>query len=783
MKALLLPVFLSFSIAVFAQNLTISGYVKDARSGEDLIGATVFLQELPGKGTTTNQYGFYSITVSPGDYTLVVMYLGFQTVEVPLPLNRDVRVNINLESEASMLQEITVKAERANEQVMSTQMSMTELSTEEIKALPALMGEVDILRTIQLLPGVMSAGEGNTGLYVRGGGPDQNLILLDEAVVYNPGHLFGFFSVFNADAIKNTTLYKGGMPAQYGGRLSSVVDISMKDGNNRHFAAEGGIGLISSRLTLEGPIVKEKASYMVSARRTYVDVLLRPFTKGTNLEGNAYYFYDLNAKVNYRFSDKDRLYLSGYFGRDVFSFSGSSGNFNINIPWGNATMTARWNHLFSNKLFLNTSVIYNNYDFATEATQGEFNFKVSSRIEDINLKSDLDYFAGAGTRMRFGANYTFHTLSPLTASAFGEDNFSLETGGLEPKYAHEAALYGQVETDLTDRLRITAGLRLSGFQQVGPYTFTEQDSRGNVVDSTVYGWGKPVANYGGLEPRASFRYLVDEQSSFKAAFTRTLQYLHLVSNTNSTLPTDVWVPSSKRVAPQIAYQYSVGYFRNFRNDMFESSIELYYKDMQGQIEFEDGYIPMLNAETERSFVFGRGYSYGAEFFLKKRTGKLNGWIGYTWSLTERVFDDINDGNPFPAQYDRRHDLSMVAIYNLTPRWTFSSTFVYGTGNAFTMPESWYLIEGNLVANYGPRNSFRMAPYHRLDLSATLKGKETNRFSSDWVFSVYNVYNRMNPYFIYFEESGSSSGADLGLTARQVSLFPIIPTITWNFKLK
>mgnify|MGYP002152368643 CR=1 FL=1 len=785
-RSLLWPLWMLIFVGVVAQaqEYTLSGYVKDEATGEDLIGATVTLADQPGKGAVTNLYGFYSFTLPKGEYKIIFNYVGYQAQTQSVVLDKDIRLNVELSSDVNVLQEVEVSAKAADENVQTTQMSAVDLQIEEVKAIPALMGEVDILKTIQLLPGVQSAGEGNTGLYVRGGGPDQNLVLLDEAIVYNPGHLFGFFSVFNADAIRNTTLIKGGMPAQYGGRLSSVVDVSMKEGNNKDFTARGGVGLISSRLTLEGPLVKDKSSFMLSGRRTYVDVLLQPFIQNTDLAGNAYYFYDLNAKLNYRFSDKDRLYVSGYFGRDVFSFTSSSGDFGVDIPWGNTTLTTRWNHLFSDKLFMNASLIYNNYDFSTEVNQFDFDFRFYSEIEDINAKLDFDYFLSNSLKFKFGLDYFYHTLTPITASLDNpSDSLNLDADRVGAKYAHEGAAYVSLEADLSQRLRITAGLRASGFQQIGPYRYFEENTRGDIIDTIDYTSGEAVETYGGWEPRLSMRYLLDENTSIKGAFTINRQYLHLVSNSNSTLPTDVWVPSSKLVEPQIAYQYSLGLFKNFKDNTYETSVEFYYKDLQNQIEFEDGYIPGLNQETERSFVFGRGYSYGMELFLKKRTGKLNGWIGYTLSWTNRVFPDINNGEPFPARFDRRHDLSVVGIYELNDRWTFSTTFVYGTGNAFTLPESWYFIEGNLLANYGTRNSYRLQPYHRLDLSATLKGKETKKFASDWVFSIYNVYSRLNPFFIFFETEGSANTQDLALTAKQVSLFPIIPTVTWNFTIK
>ena len=784
MKGLGIFILLLLPQILFSQKFTVSGYIKDATDGEDLIGANVFVKTDVTKGTTANAYGFYSLTLPAGEYTLVFQYLGYSKQEKTINLNQDVRLNVNLAPESTQLQEITVTSERKDANIQTTEMGTTQLQMEDVKQLPALMGEVDILKTLQLLPGVQSAGEGNTGLYVRGGGPDQNLVLLDNAVVYNPGHLFGFFSVFNSDAIKNTTLIKGGMPANYGGRLSAVVDVAMKEGNNKNYEAEGGIGLISSKLTLHGPIIKDKSSFMISGRRTYADVLVRPFLKGTRYEGNAYYFYDLNAKANYRFSDKDRLYLSGYFGRDVFNYRSSDSDFRISIPWGNATGTLRWNHLFSDKLFMNTSLIYNNYDFTTEGGQSSFNFKFFSSIEDVNAKVDFDYFASASSSFKFGVDYIFHAFEPISVSFVSEDeDLNLTTDRVTTKYAHEAAAYVLWEKDISSRFRINAGLRYSAFQQVGPYTYYKEDETEKIVDTIEYGRLEGIKTYSGAEPRFGIRYLINEYSSVKGSVTFTKQYLHLVSNSSTTLPTDTWVPSSILVEPQNAIQYALGYFRNFRDNKYETSVEFYYKDLQNQIEYEDGYTPQLNVEEERSFVFGRGYSYGAELFIKKRTGNLNGWIGYTWSKTMRKFDEINQGKAFPAKFDRRHDLAIVASYDLNKRWTFSGTFVYGTGNAFTIPESWYIVEGNIIAEYGARNAYRLAPYHRLDLAAVLHGKEKKRFQSDWVFAIYNVYSRLNPFFIYFENEGSVFEGTSSLKAKQVSIFPIIPSITWNFRIK
>jgi hypothetical protein len=776
----LLALLLILPFSLSAQNFTLSGYIKDASTGEDLIGASVIVQDSSGKGTVTNVYGFYSLTLPKGNYKVDFSYVGYSTQSMDIALSEDVRQNISLTQKA-LLEEVVITAEKKDENIQSTDMGTVSLSIETIKEIPVLFGETDILKTLQLLPGVGGAGEGNSGFYVRGGGPDQNLILLDEAVVYNTGHLFGFFSVFNGDAIKNTTLVKGGMPAQYGGRLSSVVDVQMKDGNNQEFHAKGGIGLISSRLTLEGPIVKDKASFMVSGRRTYIDALLNPFIKGTDLEGNSYYFYDLNTKINYRFSDKDRLYLSGYFGRDVFNFSSSDGDFNVEVPWGNATATARWNHLFSDKMFMNMSAIFNDYNFEVGSSFDQFDFRLFSGVRDWNLKTDFDYYVNADHTLKYGANYIYHTFTPYSAQGSSGD-VAFGTDTLNKKYAHEAAVYIQDEFNVGALLRFNVGLRGSYFAHTGPTNQVIYDPVTGLPNDTIFrSGGDIIADYWGLEPRINARYIIDEKSSLKAGISYTNQFIHLVANSVSTLPTDLWVPSSAVVEPQRGIQYSLGYFRNLYENKWETSVEVYYKDLQNQIEYADSYVPVLGADIEQQFVFGRGRSYGAEFFIKKAEGKFNGWIGYTLSRTERQFDELNTGDKwFPTRFDRTHDLEVVAIYNLNDRLSFSGTFVYATGQAFTIVESFYFLDGDLHTLYGDRNGYRLAPYHRMDLSATWKNKPTKKFESSWNLSIYNVYSRLNPYFVFTDFGGDFTSGTLEVNAVQVSIFPIIPSVTWNF---
>lgn len=782
MKPCLTIIFCLIISTSFPQNkFTLTGYIKDSVSEETMIGATISING-QAKGVSSNQYGFYSITLPAGKYTVSCSFVGYQPRRAEIELSANTRFNFLLSPKISTNEEVVVYSKRRDANVKNAQMGKIDLSMSQVKSLPVLLGEVDILKTLQLLPGVSNAGEGNTGMYVRGGGPDQNLIMLDDAVVYNTGHLFGFFSIFNSDAIKNTSLIKGGMPAQYGGRLSSVLDITMKEGNMNKFQAEGGIGLIASRLSIQGPIKKQKASFIISGRRTYLDLLIKPFIKkSSQFYGSGYYFYDLNTKVNYQFSEKDRLYLSGYFGRDVFDFRNAERSFSTNIPWGNTTAALRWNHLFNRKLFSNTTLLYNDYKFGFNGSQEDFHLNLSSGIRDLSGKIDFDYYASPQHKIRFGALYTYHRFTPNILSG-NQDTTEFRPNNSYTKYANEMAVYVQDDWEISDKLKLNAGLRWSGFQQIGPYTVYETDADGNKLDSTVYARGKRIKTYGGLEPRLTLRYAINDETSVKAALTRNLQYIHLVSNAGTTLPTDLWVPSTYRVRPQIGWQYALGLFKNFKDNTFETSVELYYKRMQNQIEYQEGYTISLK-DPEEAFVFGKGWSYGAEWYVNKAKGKLTGWIGYTLSWTWRKFPQLNNGDSYPAKYDRRHDLSVVAAYELNKHWKLSGVFVYATGNAVSMPERFYIVEGVLTQEYSRINQYRLPAYHRLDFSATYTPtyKPNKKIHGSWVFSIYNLYSRLNPYFIYFDQTGSPYDGTLKVEAKQVSLFPIIPSVTWNFK--
>jgi hypothetical protein len=792
--------FLSISIDNTAQEKhTISGYIKDAGTGEVLIGSSIYIEELE-KGVATNVYGYYSLTVESGVYNVIARYIGYADLRQTVTLDDDVRLNIELIVLSDIMDEVIIEAEAVDNNTTGTQMGEINLNMDRVKTLPAFMGEVDILKTVQFLPGVSSGGEGNTGFYVRGGGPDQNLILLDEATVYNASHLFGFFSVFNADAIKNVKMIKGGMPANYGGRISSVLDINMKDGNYKEYHASGGIGLIASRLTIEGPLKKDTSSFIISGRRTYIDVLTEPFINDTAaLKGSGYYFYDLTAKANYRFNDKNQLFISGYFGRDVFNFNDDNLDLNFKVPWGNATASLRWNHLFNDKLFVNTTAVFTDYDFAFEATQSDFTFRMESGIQDFSLKQDYTYFANSRHQIKFGWNVIRHKFNPSTVSgSSGETLFNFDTTKI---IAFEPSVYLLDEIEINENLKMNIGLRFSAFSHIGPFKRYYKSPITGVTDSTEeWSSGEHIASYTGLEPRLSMRYLFKDNSSVKIGLSKNNQYIHLASMSGVSLPTDLWFPSSELVKPQIGIQYSAGYFRNFKKNKYEASVEVYYKDLQNLVEYKENSQPddNINDNIDNQLTFGKGYSYGAEFFLKKSLGDFNGWIGYTWSKTMRTFEEINEGREFPAKYDRRNDLSVIMQYDITDRWNVGFAFVYATGSAITLPEKRYYdpIENRLITVWSDRNGYRLPAYHRADISVTFKGKEfkaiknvetgepeqkKKKVVSTWNLSVFNLYNRKNPYFLFFDYSGDVNSGNLDVGANQVSLFPILPSITWNFK--
>ncbi len=771
-RTIFLIFFLTIALSSYAQKkYTISGIIKDRATGEQLIGATVRIKELQQSGASTNSYGFYSLTAPEGEYTLLFTYIGYETIIRKVSLHQSETIPIALSSKSD-LQEVVISANKPNnDNIASPQMGVEKLNMAQINNVPVLMGEKDILKTISLLPGVKSAGEGNTGFYVRGGASDQNLIQLDEATVYNASHLFGFFSTFNSDAIKDVSLYKGGMPAEYGGRLSSVLDIKMNEGNNKNFTVQGGLGLISSRIKIEGPLIKDKGSFMVSARRTYIDIFLNA-SSDTTIKGSTLYFYDINAKANYHFNDRNAIYVSGYFGKDVLGLVNTFGT-----NWGNATCTVRFNHLFNNRLFSNTSLVFSNYNYTIQSFSSNDNFKATSKITDINLKEDLQYSIGNDHTLKFGLNILHHAIAPGDITTTASSSFNSKS--VEQRYGFENAVYLSDEWKVNNKLTLLYGARLSGMFLLGPGTIKTYDVAGNTTSSTSYGSGSIVKNYFNLEPRFSAGYTINDENAIKVSYNRNTQNIHLLSNSTSSTPTDLYVMSSNNIKPEIADQISTGYFKNFKENSYEFSAEVYYKWLQNQIDYKDGARLIANQDVESQLTFGSGRAYGLELFLKKKYGRFNGWVGYTLSRTERKFDAINNGNYYPARQDRTHDVSVVGIYQLNKRWTFSGAFIYGTGNAVTYPTGKYNIGGLTTYSYSERNGYRQPPSNRLDVGAVLEGKEHKHYHSSWTFGIYNIYGYRNPYIISFRDSKTVPNTT---EAVETSIFATaIPSATWNFR--
>ncbi|MDO7887294.1 TonB-dependent receptor [Hymenobacter cheonanensis] len=770
---LLVLLLLHWHPALAQSRFTISGTVQDATSGENLTGATVRVRELPGVGTGANAYGFYTLTVPTGTYTLEVSFVGFANQQRTLTIGASQRLDFKLKPSGNDLNEVIVTGRSADANISKAQMGVETLDLKQIAKVPVLFGEKDVIKTLTLLPGIKSAGEGSSGFSVRGGAVDQNLILLDEAPVYNASHLLGFFSTFNSDAIKDLTVFKGGMPAQYGGRLSSVVDIKMKDGNNQQLHGSGGIGLIASRLALEGPIVKDKGSFLVTARRTYADVFLK-FSKNETTKNSSLYFYDVNAKANYSLNERNRLYFSAYLGRDALGLANTFGQY-----YGNKTATLRLNHLFSDRVFSNTSLIFSKYDYEIDITSNAQNFSIISKIQDLNLKEDVEFTPSATQTFRFGANAIYHTITPgyVVADAGSSVNATAD----RTNYSLETAAYASHEWQAAPRLNFTTGLRLSGFSLLGPGTYSTYDAAGNVLVATPYTTkGQFLKTYVRLEPRFSASFQLNEASQLKAGYARNVQNLHLLSNSSTSLPTDLYVPTTFNVKPETSDQVSAGYYRTLGKDKtYSLTVETYYKALSNQIDYRDGTQLRGNFDVEASLLYGIGRAYGVEFLVRKDVGRLTGWVGYTLSKSERQFAEINGGSWFNARQDRPHDLSVVAIYQLNNKWSFSGTFLASTGNAATFPVGKYLVAGQVVSLYGQRNADRLPNYQRLDLGATYEkhGQEGKRFHSSWSFSIYNALGRENPYSIRFQPDPNDASKT---QAVQTALFRMVPSATYNF---
>ena len=790
---LLLPLIIPYS--VLAQTpledlkFTINGYVKDAANGETLIGATVYVKSVSA-GAVTNEYGFYSITLSKGEYEIAYSYVGFQAQFKTIELTSSIRQDIELASEAGQLEEVVVRGELEQANAQNTEMSTNKLDIRAIAKVPSFLGEVDVLRALQLLPGVSTVGEGASGFNVRGGSVGQNLVLLDEAPVYNSSHLFGFFSVFNPDAVKDVKLYKGAIPSRYGGRLASLLDVRMKEGNSKKFEATGGIGSVFSRLAIEGPIIKDKASFIIAARRSYIDVVARPFTEVFD-NGASLNFYDLTMKTNYNIDKKNRVYLSGYFGRDKFLFDRNQG-----FSWGNATSSFRWNHLYSDKLFSNVTLLFSKYDYKLQFGDSDLDkFNWNSSIRNFIVKPEFTWFLNNQNEITFGAEAIYYSFEP--ANAIGVSNGEAIDISLARRYNLETSIFVGNNQKISPAFSFDYGLRLSQFRYLGPgegYQFndTVPGVRRRLIGTTNYKNGETIASYSNLQPRISFKWQASKSGSIKGSYNRMVQYLHLISNTTASNPLDVWTPTTKNIKPEIGDQLTLGYFRDLdRAKNWEVSAEVYYRQTKNQVDYIDGADLLINRLIEGDLLSGKGRAYGAEFYLQKKVGRLNGWFSYTLARTELQVNGINKNNWYPTRFDQTHNLKVAAFYDLTKRWSVSSNFIFTSGTPTTFPTSRFLVQGILIPlnAVDSRNNVRIPAYHRLDISFRLEGKATKRGRQRknhdyWMFSFYNVYGRKNPFSIYFSQTNelAPAGFNQQSKATQLSIVgSIVPSISYNFK--
>ena len=777
---LLLKFLLIFSAAWSQDKVTLNGYIKDAENGEELLGVTIYIPSLKA-GTVTNDYGFYALTVPKGTYEVQFTYIGYRQISRTLDLQANVSLNLEMETDAQLMQEIVIEEKPLDENVVSVQMSKNTLDMNQVRKLPALFGEIDIIKNIQLLPGVISAGEGNSSFFVRGGSADQNLILIDEAPVYDPSHLFGLFSVFNADVIKDSELYKGGIPARFGGRLSSILEVRTKDGNNKDFEVTGGLGLLASRIAVEGPIVKDKSSFIVSARRSYVDLFLKAAD-----QNNLVHFYDVNAKINWKSNNRNRFFAAFYTGRDVFNFDD-----NFGFAWGNMTGTFRWNHLFSDRLFSNTSLIVSNFDYKLELQDPVQGFSWSSNLQEFSFKKDLSYSLNTNNELAFGYHLTGRRFSPGTISPNTEGSM-FQTTKLQHMYALDHALYFSNMQRVSDRITLDYGVRLSIFQNIGPgevYLYEDPLDNINVqrTDTLYYDRWESIKTYINLEPRFALRYMLAEGQSLKLSYNRMVQNTHLISAGTAPVPFNTWNPSNYYLKPQVADQVAAGYFRNFQDNQYEFSAEAYYKDITNVTDFADNAQIFFNDDLSTEYRQGDAWAYGLEFLLTKKEGKLTGMASYTWSKTMRKVEGVNLGDEFDSNHDRRNVFNLQAAYDLDEKWSFGGTFTYSSGRPLTLPAGKYEY-----GNYNPdviteRNGYRLPAFHRLDLSVTLNPRKniSRKWKGQWIFSIYNAYNQKNPFTIYTQTRQDEDGNILGdgseKEARLIYLFPVLPSVTYNFK--
>lgn len=769
------------SIGWAQEKVTLNGYVRDGSNGEELIGVTVYIPELKA-GTATNAYGFYSLTVPAGTYEVHYSFIGYQPQIVSVKLTSNVEQNIQLPVESTLMEEVVVSDKAIDENIVAVQMSKNTLNINQVKKLPALFGEVDIIKSVQMLPGVISAGEGTSAFFVRGGSADQNLILIDEAPIYDPSHLGGLVSVFNADVIKDSELYKGGIPARFGGRLSSIMEVRTIDGNNKQFAVSGGLGTMASRVMVEGPLKKERSSFLVSGRTSNTGLYMKAADTDNDVN-----FYDVNVKFNWRANNKNRFFLSAYSGRDKITFE----NGDVGFGWGNTTTTFRWNHLFNERLFSNTTLIASRFDYSLQIDDPVQGFKWTSNIEEVSFKNDLSYFLNTNTELTFGYHITGRRFMPAKLEPQGENSI-FEGMTFEKMYALDHALYISAQQRINEKITVDYGVRLSIFQNVGPgdvyiYEDPQDHDQVNRIDTLSFGKWENIKTFVNLEPRFGLRYQLAENQSLKLSYNRMVQNTHLVAAGTVPLPFNTWSPSGYYLNPQVADQFAAGYFRNLKDNAYEAAVEVYYKDVNDVTDFADNAEIFLNTDLSTEYRQGDAWAYGAEFMVNKKEGRLTGMLSYTWSKSMRKIDGVNGGKEFHASYDRRNVVNAQAAFELNDRWTFGGSFTYSTGRPLTVPAGKYeygSYNPNLITE---RNGYRLPDFHHLDLSATLTPKRNanRRFKGQWVFSVYNVYSRQNPFTIYTrtkqDDDGNVIGDGTEKEARMVYLFPIMPFVTYNFK--
>jgi hypothetical protein len=772
---------------LISQNLKITGIVSDSALAEPLIGATIYLQEA-STGTVTNTEGYFSLDAAKGRIALTFSYIGYTTVRIDTFITANTRLDVRLSQAVIRSGDVVISAKNTSASTNNTRTGMLELTAKDIKSLPSFMGEADLIRALHYSPGIQSSGDGNSGFYVRGGNVDQNLILLDNALVYNPSHVLGFFSVFNSDIISNATLIKSGMPPNYGGRISSVLTVKTIEGDYEKHHAQGTLGLIYSKASIQGPVIKNKLSYVVSFRKSYVNEVLKPLAElfvkpdsGGILNGSSYGMYDLNAKISGRISSKDRIGLNFYKGRDNFNLNREDIDYKTKIGWGNTLLSLNWNHISTDSAYWQNTLSYSKYDFGYNAEQFIISMDLYSSVSNWNYRLEYNRQTKNMGTIRAGLEAKYYTFVP-NRFMLTINQVDLNYSNYQDLMAFEGAAFFSWEKDINPLIRLMAGIRLNNYRQLGPYNQYNLNE-GQIQDTVVYGNFKTVQSYSNPEPRLSVRFRTSGNSSVKASYTRNYQYIHVASASSVTMPSDIWIPSTSNTKPQFGDQFTLGYYRNMFSNAIITSVEAYYKNLRNQVELLYGLGASLqDVSFENSLTSGKGYATGIEFFIQKPAGRITGTVGYSLAYSRRQFDEINFGNPFPAKYDRRHEVNLTSSYKLNQRWDLSVAFIYATGNAITVPVQMYIFDNNINTEYSATNGYRMPPYHRLDVSANYLIKKTEKFESSLNISVLNVYNRANPFLVYFDIRGDIVNEhSLSVKPKQISILPVMPSVSWNFK--